>query len=198
MLAMSPGASMAWQLAASEAARSQQRYIECESVFVGICRLGPWLRQTVQGQEQRQLTPQALRAIQPEVETIEELLRTVHLTPQIVCRAVRTAAGHGTHSHGTASVVHRSQACKTCFQRANALATAAHAQEIHCLHLLSALLEHPGPILSGVFGVFRVDPRALHAQVVAITYALDALHVRAQNKGQGVSHLIYVGREAEQ
>ena len=188
MLALSQGASMAWQLAASEAARTQQRYIERESVFVGVCRLGTWLRTTPQGQERAP-------AGQAEAETIEEILRAFTLVPQIVCRAVRTAVGKGSHGHGTEAVVHRSQACKTCFQRAEALAAAAHAGEIHCLHLFTALLEHPGPVLTGVLGVFRVDIKALYAQTVATTSALDALHTRAAKKGQGVSHLIYVGTD---
>lgn len=197
MHALSHGASMAWQLAASEAARTQQRYIERESVFIGVCRLGTWLRAVSPSGQRSALEARTLQTIQEEADTIEELLRVASLAPQIVCRAVRTAVGKGRHSHGTEAVVHRSQACKICFQRAEALAASSHAPDVHCLHLFSALLEHPGPVLTGVLGVFHVEAKALHAQVVATTFAMDALHLRSSSKGQGVSHLIYVGAEGQ-
>ncbi|MGE3540841.1 MAG: hypothetical protein AB7N91_25825 [Candidatus Tectimicrobiota bacterium] len=197
MLALSQGASMAWQLAAREAARAQQRYIERESVFLGICQLGTRLRAAAPGTAGFSSGKVPGRSGLAEAETVEELLGTHALTPKILCRAVRTAVGRGNHGHGSEAVVHRSQACKTCFQRASALAASAHAREIHCLHLLAALLEHPGAVLTGVLGVFRVDCKALQAQIMATVFALDAIHARAANKGQGVSHLIYVGGDGQ-
>jgi hypothetical protein len=35
----------------------------------------------------------------------------------------------------------------------------------------------------------------MHSRIVAITSALDARQGRVESKGQGVSHLIYVGMD---
>jgi ATP-dependent Clp protease ATP-binding subunit ClpA len=81
------------------------------------------------------------------------------------------------------------------FQRAAALAATARVEEVHCMHLLAALLEQPEALLTRAVAIFGVDIKELHSRIVAITSALDARHGRAENKTQGVSHLIYVGMD---
>jgi hypothetical protein len=63
------------------------------------------------------------------------------------------------------------------------------------MHLLAALLEQPEALLTRAVAIFGVDIKALHSRIVAIASALDARHGRAENKTQGVSHLIYVGMD---
>jgi ATP-dependent Clp protease ATP-binding subunit ClpA len=79
------------------------------------------------------------------------------------------------------------------FQRAAALAVRARVEEVHCMHLLAALLEQPEVLLTRAVAIFGVDIKALHNRIVAITSALDARHGRAVSMAKGVSHLIYVG-----
>ena len=81
------------------------------------------------------------------------------------------------------------------FQRAAALAVAARVEEVHCLHVLVALLERPGALLTRAVGIFGVNVKALHSGIVAITSALDARQTHAESKAKGVSHLIYVGMD---
>jgi ATP-dependent Clp protease ATP-binding subunit ClpC len=63
--------------------------------------------------------------------------------------------------------VHRSPACKACFERAEAIAEAAGATEVHCLHLFAAILEHPGRLITRVVTDIGVNIVALRAAVEA-------------------------------
>jgi ATP-dependent Clp protease ATP-binding subunit ClpC len=68
--------------------------------------------------------------------------------------------------------VHRSPACKACFQRAEAIAEAAGATEVHCLHLFAAILEQPGALITRVVTEVGVNIAALHAAVEAALVSL--------------------------
>lgn len=195
MPTLSQGAHMTWQLAAGEALHTRNQCIEKEGVFIGICKLGTWLRTM---RQRGKLVPNGkndLRALCAEAEIVEETLRTFALAPTLLCDTVRVAVGQGTSSH-TKKMVHRSKACKIYFQRAEALAALARVEEVHCMHLLAALLEQPGTLLPAAVAIFGVDIKALHARVVAITSVLDVRQARTESKKPGVSHLIYVGTDS--
>jgi len=133
-----------------------------------------------------------LRGLYAEAEIVEEALRTFALSPTILSNTVRTVVEKGTASHPK-RVVHRSKACKMSFQRAAALAATARVEEVHCMHLLVALLEQPEALLTRAVAICGVDIKELHSRIAAITSALDARHGRSESKTKGVSHLIYVG-----
>ena len=194
MPTLSQGAYIAWQLAAGEAMHSGHQSIENADVFIGICKLGTWLRAMKQ---RGKLVPNGkidLRGLYAEAETVEESLRTFALSPTTLSNTVRAVVEKGTASYPK-RIVHRSQACKMSFQRAAALAVRARVEEVHCMHLLAALLEQPEALLTRAVGIFGVDIKELQSRVVAITSALDARHGRTESKAQGVSHLIYVGMD---
>jgi ATP-dependent Clp protease ATP-binding subunit ClpA len=135
-----------------------------------------------------------LRGLYAEAETVEEALRTFALSPTTLINTVRAVVENGTASHPK-KIMHRSKACKMSFQRAAALAATARVEEVHCMHLLTALLEQPEALLTRAVAIFGVDIKELHSRIVAITSALDARQGRVESKGQGVSHLIYVGMD---
>jgi ATP-dependent Clp protease ATP-binding subunit ClpA len=81
------------------------------------------------------------------------------------------------------------------FQRATVLAATARVEEVHCMHLLAALLEQPEALLTKAVAIFGVDVKELHSRIVAITSALDTRHGRVEGKAKAVSHLIYVGMD---
>ncbi len=194
MPTLSQGAYIAWQLAAGEAMHIGQHYIENEDVFIGVCKLGTWLRSMKQ---RGRLVPNGkidLRALFTEAETVEEALQTFALSHAILVNTVRTVVEKGTAGQPK-RIMHRSKACKMSFQRAAALAVAAQVEEVHCLHVLVALLERPGALLTRAVGIFGVNVKELHSGIVAITSALDARQTRAESKAKGVSHLIYVGMD---
>jgi hypothetical protein len=187
---------MAWHLAAGEAAHAKKRCIEREAMFLGICHLGTWLRtQTPEG-IRLPTGGTGLEALHAEAKAVEDLLWALGLSPTRLCHAVRTAVGRDAYRYPTKTIIHRSQACKTAFRRAEALAAAARAGEVHCLHLLAALLEHPGVVLTRVVADCGVLVNTLHARVVATPWMREAQPAHAKHTAQGVSHLIYVGVDA--
>ena len=167
---LSQGAYLAWRLAAGETARATHPCIEKEFVLIGLCRLSRWLRLKAQG-ENAPLRGRALRAVSAEAQTVEAALKACAVAPDLLCHAVRVAVGKGLHRRGE-EIVHRSTACKACFQRAEAIAEAAGATEVHCLHLFAAILEQPGALITRVVTEVGVNIAALHAAVEAALVSL--------------------------
>jgi hypothetical protein len=194
MPTLSQGAYIAWQLASGEAMHSGHHYIENADVFIGICKLGTWLRSMKQ---RGKLVPNGkidLRRLYAEAEMVEEVLRTFALSPITLGNTVRAVVEKGTVSPSK-QILHRSKACKMIFQRAAALAATARVAEVHCMHLLSALLEQPEALLTRAVAIYGIDIKEMHSRIVAITSALDARQARAESITKGVSHLIYVGMD---
>src|SRR5262245_23110822 len=173
MSELSQGAYLAWRLAAGETARALHPCIEKEFVLIGLCGLNRWLRSKARGGN-APLKGQALRAVSTEALTVEEALIACAVAPDLLCHAVRTAVGKGLHRRGE-EIVHRSAACKECFQRAEAIAESAGATEVHCLHLLAAILEQPGALITQVVTEVGMNIAAVRAAVDA---ALVSLHDR--------------------
>src|SRR5436190_422548 len=82
---------------------------------------------------------------------VEKVLTACELAPDRLCQAVQVVVGQGTYRRRYAKeIMHRSVACKMCFQRAEAMAESAGAAETTCLHLLAAILEQPEALLPRV------------------------------------------------
>lgn len=160
MKKLSAGAMVAWQIAASEASVSKHQYIEKEHLLVGICSLEKalMLRQGID------LDPQARQVLQAEHEVVEDVLRTFELDPTLLRRQVRERLGKGNFLN-TEKVIHRSEACKRLFQRADELAISAG--EISCLALLTAILDEPGDIISRVLSTAGIKPEDLFQKALA-------------------------------
>lgn len=195
MPALSPATSMAWHLAAAEAKRARQRRIEREAVFIGICYLGTWLRTRTAEGASLPIGGASLGALRAEAEAVEGLLWAVGLSPIRLCHAVRAAVGRGTYRHLTRTKLHRSQACKAAFHRAETSPAAVQDGAVRCLHLLAALLEDPGAVLTDVVAVCGVTVHTLRAGIMATPWMQEARHAPAERRAQGVSHLIYVGAD---
>lgn len=176
---LSQGAYLAWRLAAGETARTMYPSIEKEFVFIGLCGLGRWLRAKAQG-GQAPLRGQALRAVNAEAQTVEAALQTYGIASDLLGLTVRTAVGKGPSRHA-GEVVHRSVACKACFQRAAAIAESVGAAEVHCLHLLAAILEEPGTVLIRVLTEVGVDLAALRTGVEATLVSLQGRQAHSES-----------------
>ena len=178
---LSQGTYLAWRLAAGETARTMYPSIEKEFVFIGLCGLGRWLRSKVQG-KRAPLRGQALQAVHAEAQTVEAALKAYGIASDLLGLAVRTAVGKGPSRHG-GEVVHRSVACKACFQRAEGIAESVGAAEVHCLHLLAAILEEPGTVLIRVLTEVGVDIAVLRMGVEAAMVALQERQKHGESMG---------------
>ena len=143
MAQLSFSASVAWQIAAHEAAAGNHPLIEADHLLLGIFSLE---KIGLSGMADN-LDAEAQRAIQAETSAVEDVLGAFELEATNLRRALRQSVGFG-RSRSQDSVVHRSEACKQVFQRAEGLAEPGG--EITCLHLLVAILEQPSPVLTAV------------------------------------------------
>lgn len=155
---LSPGAELAWRIAAAEAAEARHEKIGTGHVVVGVfslekvSRLGP-------GQLAAELREAALR----EWSRVEDLSWAIGLDPARLRRRLRDRLGRGTHVHSGRSIS-RTDDCKAVFARATALAAGGPAT---CLHLVAAAAESLDPVLRAGLADLSVVPARLHAEALA-------------------------------
>jgi ATP-dependent Clp protease ATP-binding subunit ClpC len=158
MKGLSVGASLAWQIAATEAGAAKHQYIEKEHMMTGVLSL-----EKVPGGENAEITPAVRESLQAECSSVEDVLRAFELDATQLRRQVRQRLGKGSFKR-TEKVVHRSEECRRVFARAERMAQPAQAT---CLHLLAAILEEPGDVISGVLVEAGVKPADLRERILA-------------------------------
>jgi len=161
MKGLSIGTSLVWQIAATEAAAARFELIEKEHIFIGILSLEKWL---MLNPEESGLKSQDHQVLRVEHDAIEDVLRGFELNSTQFRRQLRKRLGVGNYKH-TEKVVHRSEACKKIFNRANELGISA--TEISCLHLLAAILEEPGQVVGQVLNDAGAKPADLRENALA-------------------------------
>lgn len=155
MSALSPGTYLVWRLAASETERTMHAAIEQEFVLIGLCLLGQWLR--LRGHEEPTLQQEGvLQAAHRDAASVETTLHTCGLHPDRLSEALRTAVGKGTVRRGE-EVIHRSAACRSMFQHAEQLAHSRGTETVHSLHVLAAIFDQPGALITRVVTDMGVD-----------------------------------------
>jgi ATP-dependent Clp protease ATP-binding subunit ClpC len=144
MKEFSVGVSLAWQIAAAEAIKTQYQYIEKEHLLIGIFSLGKTLKLA----QKIELNDKDQQVVQTEYNVIEEVLHGFAINASQIRRNIRQRLGIGNYNH-TKDILHRSEACKQVFQRTNGFIEST--EPTSCLHLLAALLEDPGDVINSVF-----------------------------------------------
>lgn len=160
MPTLSIGANIAWQIAAGEASDARFQFIEAEHIFIGICSIEKLLMLST---EDSGLNPRAIKSLQAEHDVLKDLIGRQGLNMTILRRTARKEAGAGSYKH-TENVIHRSPVCKMMFDRACAIAFPS--DEVACLHLLAAILEKPGSVVSHVLGAAGVKPDILLKHII--------------------------------
>ena len=162
------GLVLAHQLfAMREAFQGRHSQVEPEDCFIGACWVGN-LDEAIDW-EHTPLPAEARESLQSESKAIARLFDDLHLDRVELYRAVRGRLGRGSHQHD-GSPIHRSERARMAFDRAAALAR-NEGGIIHTCHLLIAILEDPGPILTQVFGERGVDLSRIKKEAGAISIA---------------------------
>jgi len=167
MRALSPAASVAWDVAASEAGGSGHPFIEKEHLLIGACSLD---KAAALLREKGRLTPELERALAAEHDALREVLARFALDPKGLRRQLRDSLGPGQHVHA-GRTIHRSEACKGVFRRA---AEQGEAPQTSSLHLCAALFFEPGEVLARLLGEAGVAAPALAQKVLAAATELPA------------------------
>lgn len=156
MKELSIGARLAWQIAGAEAKVAKHQYIEKGHIFIGICSLGIVNLHVVEAIPETQQ-----QALKLEYRILKDI--PSNLT-QLRCM-MHDSLPKGNYEHKEDDIVHRSEACKKeVFERADDLAV--NTEEITCIHLLAAILERPGNIISKVLEEAKVNLLDLQKDVL--------------------------------
>ena len=148
---------LAWRIAAHEATSARHQFIEKEHILIGICGLEKVL---TPGAVEEGLDPHLEQALRIEVDAVKEMLKQCELDATRLRRALRKALGKGSYRHAE-EVIHRSEACKSYFNRAEELTAQAGADEVTCVHLLVAIVERPGECITRTLVDLGVDAEEL-------------------------------------
>ena len=138
MSELTPAASLAWRLAAAEAAGARHELIECGHFLIGILSVEKVVHGFPPGVD---LPAESLPAARGENERIAALLASASMQATELRRALRDALGAGAYDHA-GRPMSRSPALRAAFRRA---AQRAAGSSIDCLHFLAALAEEPDP-----------------------------------------------------
>jgi ATP-dependent Clp protease ATP-binding subunit ClpC len=166
MKELSVGALLAWQIAAAEAAGAKHQYIEKEYLLIGMCSL----EKVLSVAEKIGLSAGDQQALQSERDGIEKVFQAVKLDTTWLRRQVRQRLGTGNYTQPDAGQ-HRSAACKRVFQRADELAAAT--EPISCCHLLAALLDDPGDMISSLLQEKGVTPTDLRQRILGASMSVE-------------------------
>jgi len=154
MARLSPAASLAWQIAASEAAAARHPGIEREHLLIGLCSLNKTIG-FIRFVKTKGLPVDAIRA---EGDRIEEILVAKGISSTTFRRGVRSRLRPG-RTRADDQGLHRSEACREIFRKASTLAEEAGAAETRAEHLLVVVLADPGPILTAAMTGAGIVPK---------------------------------------
>jgi len=153
----STGATFAWEIGAAEAARAKYQYIEIEHIFMGILSLEKIFNQ----EAIKEKIGDRYNELEPEYLSLEEFARGLDLDMAKLRRAVRNMSLQGDY-HYQQKVIHRSEACKAYFLRAEELGKGV----INVFSLLAAILEKPGKVIQGVIEEYNLSVEKLRQAVI--------------------------------
>ena len=146
MTSLSPGAALAWKIAAFEAVHLNAAYLEKEHLFIGLLSLD---KVVAGGTEQA--AGESMEQVTREWAALSSLLEITGHDPVVLRRLMRSALRKGTEVREGA-VVHRSPACREIFRRA---AQSAGEKPAGVPDLFSAIMEQPGEVIAGVLAESR-------------------------------------------
>ncbi|MEI7847400.1 MAG: ATP-dependent Clp protease ATP-binding subunit [Chloroflexota bacterium] len=152
------GLNLAWQIAAAEAGAAKQPTIEKEFILIGICSL----KKMLASDHDAVSDPGMRTRLQAEYEAVEKVLQAQDLNSTVLRRQVRNKIKKGDHKY-VENIVHRSEACKQVFIRAEELAVSNN--EVTCLHFLAAVMEEPGEILGSLLQAESVPDDSIKASI---------------------------------
>ncbi len=160
MTDLSPGASLAWKIAAAETAESRHAWIEPAHLLIGVLSLQK-LNQLPESYAR--LEAEDRRAVDQESRLLADVLTQAALDASVWRRRLRSRLGLGGQDPG-GKTVSRSPACKRAFERASQLAGAGATSS---LCLLAALVATGDGIIKASLEAEGVRPEALRAQALA-------------------------------
>jgi ATP-dependent Clp protease ATP-binding subunit ClpC len=161
MSRLTPGASMAWQIAALETDGAGYEHIERAHLLIGVLSLEKFRDAPP---SEMSLPPDLQAALRQEIGRIDETLRRAGAEATWLRRRLREVLGNGPAARGRRSIS-RSDGCKKAFLQAGEL---AQETPLSALHLLGALAAEPDALLTRVFGERGIDAGAIREAALGL------------------------------
>jgi len=155
----SSGLTVAWRLAAGEAGAAGSSRIECAHLLMGLLSLdkaNPDLLESLG------LSAEQISLVAGEDAAIQALLEPLALSTRALRRDLRTRVKP--RPARAKGVMSRSAASRAAFVRAEALASGA---PLNSLHLMSALMRDPDPVISALLAAHALGPQFADRVAVA-------------------------------
>jgi len=191
MKSLSPGADMAWRIAAHEAAASGYKFIEQEHLLIGVVSI----EKVIDGSDKTEYDQNAWQDLKTEHSLLKRVLRSHGIDQTKLRRLIRKKLGNGGYKH-TEKTIHRSEGCRVVFETAAAI---PDLKLITSLHLAAAITENPGDIVGAVFTELGVKSKALRDSLLTPP---EKAPVEANqdkiNNGASQSYLERYGRDLTQ
>ncbi len=146
----SPGLRLAWQIASWEANAARQEFIENEHLLIGICSMDKMDILKVS----RRLDPKERIYLKSERAGIENVITSFGITPTTIRRRLREKCPNGKYRRKD-KIIHRSPKTKSVFEEAEKLASST--EDLNIIHLLTAILHRPTPIIGEVLKACRIN-----------------------------------------
>ncbi|HNY10214.1 MAG TPA: ATP-dependent Clp protease ATP-binding subunit [Candidatus Wallbacteria bacterium] len=144
MKELSPIAEAAWNIAANEAAFTNHANIEKEHLLIAVLSL----EKIFLDPKKDAAGPAAGEMLEFEKKAIDAIFGSFRLQTVTLRRRIREKLGDGNYKHEK-KIIHRSAGCKESFEHAEAFA--GKYFEVSCIHILAAILDRPGKIISETF-----------------------------------------------
>ncbi|MCM2254892.1 MAG: ATP-dependent Clp protease ATP-binding subunit [Vicinamibacteria bacterium] len=155
---LTPGAELAWRIAAGEAAASRHEKIEPAHLLMGLLSLEKVVKlQPVE----LGLDSQTLAEVAREEALLGQVMRAAALDATRMRRLARDRVGQGALARQPSGAMSRSLVTKALFQAAEALA--AEAPRLSGLHLVAAMAEGADPLTFKLFVDLGAQVPTLHA-----------------------------------
>jgi len=157
MTQYAPSLAIAWTIAATEAQAGNAPAIEPAHLLLGICKLCDLdLDELLAALPQ--LDPRARVTIGSDVDRLQRIFGHMGLDHTRFRRRLRELVAREVPARYVGNVVHRDDAARACFRRAEELSAGAvgKSQLVLPEHLLQALLEEPQPSYSGLLAQMGV------------------------------------------
>lgn len=161
MTKLSIAVQIAWKIAAREADAARFRFIEKEHMLLGIISIGDEFDS--KSGPIRMLPENQKKKLNDEWSFIDQKLADCPINSTSLRRYLRRALGIKRYRR-TGVTIHRSPACKECFDFAGRLAGTDGV--VSAQLLMAALLENPGDLLTQVLREFSTTPVALKTLIL--------------------------------
>lgn len=157
MFSLSTSVMLTWQISAIETIQSGYPFIEKEHVMISLLKISDILDENVRKKSKLNIPATDVEILAKEINAIDDVYKKLKIDNIVLRRLIRKLNGKLSHDHQD-EIVHRSDESRKCFKRAIDIAQKERSLTLKPIHLLMALMEEPGKIITTALHEFKITP----------------------------------------